>query len=99
MTRLGGACDFVRAYRSGSFACPHPPKRLPTTNPVLPAANLSYLEHVPKKLTDFFDQNMLQVVVLERIPIGCFHPIGIRSKSAPKTSAEMEAVKSAYSVL
>ena len=27
------------------------------------------LEHVPKKLTDFFDQNMLQVVVLERILI------------------------------
>jgi hypothetical protein len=27
------------------------------------------LEHVQKKLTDFFDQNMLQVVVLERILI------------------------------
>ena len=27
------------------------------------------LEHVPKKLTDFFDQNMLQVVALERILI------------------------------
>jgi hypothetical protein len=27
------------------------------------------LEHVPKKLTDFFDQNMLEIVVLERILI------------------------------
>ena len=37
------------------------------------AGNLSdqgiRLEHVPKKLTAYFDQNMLQVVVLERILI------------------------------
>jgi hypothetical protein len=30
---------------------------------------MARLEHVLKKLTDFFDQNMLQVVVLERILI------------------------------
>jgi hypothetical protein len=28
------------------------------------------LEHVPEKLTDFSDQNMLQEIDFERIPIG-----------------------------
>ena len=39
------------------------------------------LEHVPEKLIDFSDENMLRLIDLERFPIGGFHPIGKRSRA------------------
>ena len=38
-------------------------------------------EHVPEKLNDFSDKNMLQFIDLERFPIGWNHPIGKRSST------------------
>ncbi|QBR70486.1 hypothetical protein CU048_03455 [Beijerinckiaceae bacterium] len=41
-------------------------------------------EHVPKKLTDFFDQNLLQLVELERFLFDQMILIGKRSRGSSK---------------
>jgi hypothetical protein len=40
----------------------------------LPCRSFLGLEHIPKKLTDFFDQNMLQLIDLERVLIDWMIP-------------------------
>jgi hypothetical protein len=58
MRRSGSKAKFAKRCKTIASPTPSPLK-----------VSSDALEHVPKKLTDFSDQNMLQEIDFERIPI------------------------------